>query len=256
MLRFETGNNVLNKLPNLLAIDTATEACSVALASGAKTYARFTVAGRTHTQTLFPMVDEVMREAKLAFDELDGIVCGVGPGSFAGVRIGVGYAKGLALALDVPVVPSGSLALLAQAAIDQGAEVVLASIDARMDEVYFAVFEKSADGLAVLVGNQQVCRPQDVAVPATIVSARGVGTGWGRYPEELGQSVGCRLSAIDGAALPDVRFSLTAAESKLRSGEAGLADLLTPVYLRQKVALTLEEQIELRQSRVGSPAGR
>src|SRR3546814_5034000 len=98
---------------NILALDTATEACSAALQLGDQVIARFEVAGRGHTQKLVPMVRGLLAEAGIAFAQLDAYVCGVGPGSFAGVRIGVSFVKGLALAHERPVVAVSSLAMLA-----------------------------------------------------------------------------------------------------------------------------------------------
>jgi len=106
----------------LLAIDTATEACSAALWIDGAIVERHEVVGRTHTERLLPLVQALLADAGLRPAQLDGLIAGIGPGSFAGVRIGVGLVKGMALGLDRPVVGITSLAMLAQAALDQGAE--------------------------------------------------------------------------------------------------------------------------------------
>ena len=146
----------------IFALDTATEACSVALWLDGVIVERFEVAGRDHTQRLPAMAHALMAEAGLAWSQLDGLVCGIGPGSFAGVRIGVAYTQGLALAHGQPVVGVSSLAMLAGGAGGPGR--VLAAIDARMDEVYFAAFQRDVEGGLRIESKAQVCRPE--AVPA------------------------------------------------------------------------------------------
>lgn len=232
----------------LLALDTATEACSVALWQDGAVLARFEHAGRTHTQRLAPMVEEVLAEAGCTAAQLDGLVCGTGPGSFAGVRIAVGFVKGLALALDLPVIGVSSLAMLAQGAIDAGAGRVLSAIDARMDEVYFGAFEADERGLA------RALAPAIVAAPALVrVDAPGpwhaVGSGWGRYAEVLRLGVSVAIASTDGQALPHAAAGMKLALPEFLAGRAGSADALTPVYLRDKVALTLVEQQHLRASK-------
>ncbi len=229
----------------LLALDTATEACSVALWQDGEMLARFEHAGRTHTQRLAPMVDALLGEAGCTAAQLDGVVCGTGPGSFAGVRIAVGFAKGLALALDCPVVGVSSLAMLAQGAIEAGAERVLSAIDARMDEVYFGAFEADEGGLARALAPAVVMAPAQVRVdiPGPWQAA---GSGWGRYPEVLRPGVLAAIESIDGLALPHAAAALRLALPEFLAGRAGPADALTPAYLRDKVALTLVEQLHLR----------
>lgn len=226
----------------LFALDTATEACSVALWLDGKTVERFEVAGRDHTQRLPAMAKALLAEAGLGWSQLDGLVCGTGPGSFAGVRIGVAYTQGLALAHGQPVVGLSSLAMLAEGAGGTGR--VLAAIDARMDEVYFAAFGREAGGGLRIETGAQVCRPE--AVPALPGAARAVGTGWGRYEIPLRMATGAQLTAIDGTALPHAAAALALALPEFRAGRAGDAALLAPIYLRNRVALTLAEQAALR----------
>ncbi len=225
----------------LLAIDTATEACSCALWLDGAVIERFVVAGRTHTLEMLPQVRALMADAGLVFSQLDGFACGVGPGSFAGVRIAVGFVKGLALSLDRPVVGVTSLRVLAQQALDAGASQVIAAIDARMDEVYVGVFGRGADGLA------QASLPEKVAAPAAFsIDGQGpwtcVGTGWGAYEAKLRAGVSGEIVSIDAASLPRSATALKLALPVFERGEAAGAEVLVPVYLRDKVALTLVEQ--------------
>lgn len=221
----------------LLALDTATEACSAALWLDGQVQARFAVAGRTHTQLLLPMVHGLMAEAGVAFSQLDGLVCGIGPGSFAGVRIGVGFVKGLALGLDRPVLGVSSLAMLAQGVA--GAEPVLALIDARMGEVYAGLYVREASSLRKLVGLETVSKPDAIAAPDCAYHA--IGTGWGAYPLA---HLPAPLSR-DDAALPRAEQALALAAPDFAASSHS-AEQLLPNYLRDKVALNLTEQQALR----------
>jgi len=231
---------------NLLALDTATEACSVALSVDGRILARYEATARGHTEKLVPMVQALLAEAGLGYAQLDGYVCGVGPGSFAGVRIGVSFVKGLALAHERPVVGVSSLSMLAQAAIDAGAKRVLAAIDARMDEVYFAAYARADDGRPALIGEERVCAPQDVGAQAGEWTV--VGTGW-RYEETLRAASGATLLSVDAAALPRAEAALRLATPEFAAGRTITAAQLVPRYLRNKVALTLVEQRALRATR-------
>ncbi len=232
----------------ILALDTATEACSVALSVDGRIEERFETAGRSHTERMMPMVQELMAGAGLAFSQLDGIACGIGPGSFAGVRIGVGFVKGLSLALDRPVVGVSSLPAMALRAIRSGAPQVLAAIDARLNEVYWGAYTAAADGLPRALHAEGVCAPAEVpAVAAGDWTA--VGTGWGAYPEALPAAFGVTPSRVVADALPHAEDILRLALPQFQAGQAISGDLLLPVYLRNKVALTLVEQAALRASR-------
>lgn len=229
-----------------LAIDTATEACSAALSLDGEIHQRFEVVQREHTQKLLPMIQALMADSGLNFAQLDGIVSGIGPGSFAGVRIGVGVVKGLALARDLPVVGVSSLAMLAQRAIRlENAKAVVAAIDARMNEIYFGAYCCGADGRAVPELSDRVC----AANAAPLLPAgpwMGVGTGWAVHAPALRAALGATLDQIDGAALPHAEDALPLALPEFAAGRAVSADVLMPAYLRDQVALTLLEQAALR----------
>lgn len=226
----------------LLAVDTATEACSVALWLDGEAVERYEVAGRTHTERLLPLVQQLLAETGVRPAQLDGLVAGIGPGSFAGVRIAVGFVKGLALALDRPVVGVSSLAMLAQGAIEAGAERVMACIDARMSEVYWGAYERGPGGLARALSPDRVMPPG--AIEADLVAGVWVaaGTGWGTYEALLKQRLKIEPSFIDGQALPHAAAALRLALPAFASGQALSGDELAPAYLRDRVALTLVEQ--------------
>lgn len=225
-----------------LALDTATEACSVALSLDGKLHARFEVVDRSHTQRLLPMVKELLAEVGRPISQLDGIACGMGPGSFAGVRIGVGVVKGLALAADLPVVGVSSLAMLAQGAHRRsGASRVAAVIDARMKEVYVGAY--AVDD----AGRMQARMPDGVCPPADVPRLDGgpwaaVGTGWGSYESPLRTAFAVELVNVDASALPQAEDALSLGVPMLRTGQGRSADQLVPAYLRDRVALTLLEQ--------------
>ena len=128
-----------------------------------------------------------------------------------------------------------------------GAARVFAAIDARMGEVYFQPFVAGADGAVRPAGEAVVCAPQDVPVqPGDGVAT---GTGWGSYETLLRARIEGSLQAVDGAALPRAEQAFTLALPVFGSGGAPAADALQPVYLRNRVALTLAEQRQLRQKR-------
>lgn len=232
----------------LLAIDTATEVCSAAVWVDGKILEHYEVAGREHTQRLMTQVNQVMDDAGLTFAQLDGIACGIGPGSFAGVRIGVGYVKGLALALDRPVVGVSSLAMLALRAVrEHGAEHVLAAIDARMSEIYCGAYQRTAVGLVESCGPETVCAPEAMT-KSTSASAIAVGSGWKTYRDVLLKVAGTEIMEFLPDALPHAEDALRLAVPRFAAGQGINADDLVPAYLRDKVALTLDEQVALRKS--------
>jgi tRNA threonylcarbamoyladenosine biosynthesis protein TsaB len=232
----------------LLAIDTATEACSVALSIDGDCRERFEVAGREHSQKLPAMFASLLAEAGIAASQLDGLVAGIGPGSFAGVRIGVSFVKGLGLGLDRPAVGISSLAMLAQAAIARGAQWSLPAIDARMSQVYIGIYQ-SVGGLAQLRGEEAVLAPEQWCPSVTEAesgAAAAVGSGWQAWGDVLLGRLMQAPSWIDGAALPHARDALLLAQAEFAAGRAGSAAQLLPNYLRNRVALTQTEQIAAR----------
>lgn len=220
-------------MPTILALDTATEACSVALLHEGKTYFLDELSPRTHTQRILPMIDELLQQATICLNDVDALVFGRGPGSFTGVRVGVGIAQGLAFGANLPVIPISNLTTMAeQAFVESGATDVVALIDARMDEVYFSQLHRTETGWQTLV-EEQVCPPE--AAIQQILTARKpivVGTGWAAYPafEQAGLSV--VKSAI---TLPSARFMLPIALRKWESKHTQSAANIEPVYLRNEV---------------------
>lgn len=228
----------------LLALDTATEACSCALLCEGAVLERFEVTGRGHTQRLPAMVAELLAEAGLSVPMLDGIVCGIGPGSFAGLRIGVAYAKGLALASGRPVLGVNALETLAAAA---PGEPVLAAIDARLGGLYAAAY--GADGEERLPPT--LIEPGHYPVAPGMASWTGLGSGFKAEGAALMQAWQAPFARIDPDALPRAGHALAIGQKRLSAGEGVDAAGLTPLYLRNKVALTQAEQQACRAPRRG-----
>ena len=218
----------------LLALETATEACSVALAVGDDCRARFEVAPRKHTGLVLPMVDALLAEAGLRTRELDAIAFGRGPGAFTGVRIAVAVAQGLAFAHDLPVIPISTLAALAQAAAGVSGYAAPA-FDARMGEVYWGLYQRDERGLMRGLIADRVGPPGAVAVDAA-GPWYGLGSGWRTYADELRGRFGARLMGVDAEALPSAGGVLLLARPAWLAGEALPVEEARPVYLRNRVA--------------------
>lgn len=217
--------------PTLLALDTATEACSAALLHQGRIFQRAEVIPRLHAQRLLPMIDEVLTEAGIALADVDALVFGRGPGAFTGVRIATGMVQGLAFACDKPVIGISNLAALAQRAWrEHGAEQVCAAIDARMDEVYWGCYRLD-EGVMRLAGTEVVSAPEQVSLARGFDNPTGAGTGW-QYAGRLAVSV----SASWPQMLPDAQDLLSLALPVWEAGDVLDAAEAQPVYLRDKVA--------------------
>ncbi len=221
----------------ILALDTATEACSAALLHQQQIDARFEIAPRDHTQRILPLVQELLQAQQLELSALDVLAFGRGPGSFTGVRIGIGIAQGLALGANLPMIGVSSLATMAQGAWRVGgATRVLAAIDARMGELYWAEYQRDEQGAWHGAETEAVLKPE--AAKARIASLDGawatVGTGWQAYPE-LMTSPGAQLIATD-VLLPAAEDMLPLALSAWQRDEAVAVENAEPVYLRNEVA--------------------
>jgi tRNA threonylcarbamoyladenosine biosynthesis protein TsaB len=230
---------------NLLAIETATEACSVALASGDTLVARSEIAPRRHAELLLPMCEQVLAEAGIGRHALDAIAVGVGPGAFTGVRLAVSAAQGLALALDLPLVPVSSLAALAMQAPDNGA-AILAAIDARMGEIYAGSFRRTADGLVEALGAEWVGAADQLVLPPT-ERWNVIGTGWAAWHAALQARMPVPPAWAEGVAYPLAVDVALLALPIARAQRGSSPDSVAPVYLRDKVALTSAEQQAARE---------
>ncbi|OZA25205.1 MAG: tRNA (adenosine(37)-N6)-threonylcarbamoyltransferase complex dimerization subunit type 1 TsaB [Hydrogenophilales bacterium 17-64-11] len=220
----------------LLVLDTSTEWCSAALWLDGRVQARRVLAEQRHSSLLLPMVDELLRESAIGLRQLDGIGYGAGPGSFTGLRIACAVTQGLALGADLPVAGVSTLQSIAEQA---GAERVLTVLDARMAEVYWAAYQRDGAGWRA-VSEPALALPESVSVPA--------GGGWvgaGNGFVALGEALRPRLAAlarIDGTLMPDAAAMAPLAARAFGRGEGMDAALAAPIYLRDKVALTVDER--------------
>ncbi len=224
----------------LLAIDTATEICSVAIAVDGRVTELAETVGQRHSERILPMADEMLQSAGLRLGDCDAIAFGAGPGAFTGLRIACGIAQGLAFAVDKPIVAIGNLAALALAAraAAPGARRILAAIDARMQEAYWAMF--SVDG----------GRPVAITAPAlaTAIELASIGRRW--TPDLLAgnawQAFPDAGAGLDIVRAPDARAGAreiaTLAVAALAAGDAVPAARAAPIYVRDRVALTIEER--------------
>lgn len=217
---------------NILYLDSATEACTCSVSTVNGQWDGFEYAPRGHAQMLLPMAEALMHEAGIGYADLDLIGYGRGPGSFTGVRIGMGAAMGIASALNLPMAGISSLDVLAQAVVDRAApgDWIHAAIDARMGEVYYAGYIKQSDGELARQTEEMVTKPSQLALQAGV----GIGTGFGAYPELLGDSTSGWLH-VDGKALPHARDGIRVVQC-LPETEWGSALTAEPVYLRNNVA--------------------
>jgi tRNA threonylcarbamoyladenosine biosynthesis protein TsaB len=224
---------------NLLAIETATETCSVALSVDGEVLERYQHAPRQHAELLLPWIEQLLSEAGLGFAALDAIAFSRGPGSFTSLRIGIGVVQGLAWASDRPVIPVSSLAATAQTAVREGVDTALVALDARMNEVFTGVFEVNHNGIMTPVSAEQVCPPEHVRAPDT-AKACGIGNGFDRY--DALSELSTQLSGIRTDIWPKASSVLALAQEWLKSNEPLSAELAQPVYLRDDVAKKERDQ--------------
>lgn len=225
----------------LLAVETATEACSAALMVDGDITEEYCLTTNGHSKLILPMIDSLLSEAGFQPKDLDCLAFGCGPGSFTGVRIATGITQGIAFALDLPVAPVSNLAAVAQDFFDHNDEnIAFVAMDARMNEVYWAVYQRNTEGFAELLGTEAVTSADEIEFPE--VSGVGIGTGWNQYNQEM-------LSRLSYRAIKYQDYNLPRASAIARLGikvfQQGLAVSVAqalPVYLREKVAKKVSER--------------
>lgn len=233
----------------ILAFETATEACSVALWLDGEVRERFGLAPRQHAQLALSWADALLAEAGIARSALDAVAFGRGPGAFTGVRLAIALAQGIALGLDRPLLPVSTLAVLAQSADPAAGSQIVAAIDARMGEVYVGTFARGEDGL-VLATREEWLGPPAMA-PVHRAATAGVGSGFAAADAALVARLQLAAASVDVGALPHAAHCALLAAAALRRGEGQAAERVEPAYLRHHVALTLEQQIAARKAPKG-----
>ena len=217
-----------------LALDTSTQACSVALAVNGAVRSRFEMTERSHAELVLPMVDALLAEAGVALGSLDAIAFGRGPGGFTGVRIAAGVAQGLAWGAGLPVVPVSSLAAVAEPLLEPAGRRLLVCNDARMGEVYWAVFERGADG-GQLARTPERVSPPDVVEVAGLSVERAAGNGLAAQPGLRDRLASAGIGIVDGA-WPRAEAVLAIAAREFAAGRSVLPADAVPVYVRDDVA--------------------
>lgn len=238
-------------MSTILAIETSSELASCALLHGDRVLARSTSGVRTHSQSVLPMVQELLREAGLLLSDCDAIAFGAGPGSFTGVRTACGVAQGLAFGAGLPVLPLVTLAAMAEACRARtGALEVLAVLDARMGEVYWAQYRYDLGRAAwIEVAAPALCAPQDLApMPAEGLAA--CGNGFSAYPDAFAGKA-FAADALDDV-LPHARELALLGAPALAAGLAVPAAQAQPLYLRNKVAYTSAERQVINAAKAGA----
>ncbi len=221
----------------LLAIDTVTEACSAALSIDGEIVSRFELARNRHSSRLLPMIEELLAEGGIGLRQLEAVAFDRGPGSFTGLRIGAGVAQGIAFSASVPVIGVSSLEILAAA---NPAPLVLPAIDARMGQVYWAVYA-CGDGESPMrqLSVERLDDPAAVTAAGAPMRDRvlAVGSGWDQYGETLHTALGAATVEQRHGCLPDAGTLARVAVARIaRSGGGGAEDAV-PVYLRDDVAV-------------------
>ncbi|MEH6579790.1 MAG: tRNA (adenosine(37)-N6)-threonylcarbamoyltransferase complex dimerization subunit type 1 TsaB [Amphritea sp.] len=227
-------------MAKILALDTSTDACSVALYIDGAVSEDFRIIPRQHTKQLLPMVDAMLADAGLTVSQLDAIAFGRGPGSFAGIRIATGVAQGLAFAAELPVVPVSTLAAIAfKAAQEHQASRIISTLDARMNELYCCAYEIQ-DGLPVAVGPEVVCPPANVILPDS-GDWLGVGKGF-VYLADMPAEVQRVIKEPVMDVYPSAAAMLALAVDDFAKGKTVAPDDALPVYLRDEVAWKKKDQ--------------
>ena len=210
-------------MTTILAFETATNACSVALLHQGVVYERFEIAPRQHTALLLPMIAELLERQELSRADLDVIAFGRGPGSFMGTRLATGVAQGLAYALDKPVVSVSTLQIIAQTAYEtHGTDYAVAAWDARMGEMYWGVYQLQ-DGIMTSVSPDALSAPADL--PELPKEAVLVGNAWSVYG----------LDSAYPDCYPRASALLTIAHRQVSLGHVESAFSVEPIYIRDKV---------------------
>lgn len=222
---------------NVLAFDTSTDACSVALRCGEQLLCDHAVVPRGHAQRLLPSIERLLAEAGLSPTALDALVVGCGPGSFTGVRIALSAAQGFAIGADIGVVTVSTLATIAEGCRREHGDVdVLAMLDARMGELYIARYRSEPGEAMRLHGKEGVLAPGEAGL-AQAPDAVLAGSGVAALPEAAHVA-----RTLRPEVLPHARDGLTLADERLRAGRLDPPEAAQPVYLRDKVALTEAER--------------
>jgi len=219
----------------ILALDTSTEVCSVALKVEHQIFTTYDDSGVKNTDIILPMINQLIQQAGIKQSELDLITFARGPGGFTGVRVATGVAQGIAFGLDIPVVPVSTLAMLALRAYKQTEKKHIYVInDARMKEVYVGCFELNANDSWTMLVDEAVIKPDVINMPEK--EGLIVGSGWDVYQDVLSPLIDQSKWSINTKLKPHAEDLLEVAEHLHTQGQSVAAEDALPVYLRNNVA--------------------
>ena len=216
---------------NILALDTSSSACSVALLNNQRLIERHELLENRHSRFVLEFVDDLIRQANIQLHDLDAVAVGNGPGSFTGLRLGMGVAQGLAYGINKPLIPISSLHAIAQTS---DANNIIVAVDARMGEVYWQCFQLNQNKDLVALGEAKLDRPEAIKINLQGLSWQGLGTGFDNYAEQMS----ALLEAPDNWTqdiFPRATSIIKLAQTAIRN--TGLPSEITalPVYVRNKV---------------------
>jgi len=225
----------------ILAIETASSACSAALLIDDDIKVEFELAPRMHTQLILPMVTSLLATAGLKLQHIDAIAFSRGPGAFTGLRIAAGITQGLAFSADLPVIPISTLAAMAQSAYQQYDEHSIAvALDARIAEVYWGQYQLDSEQKMRLIDQELVCAPSQT--PLLTRKSGAIGSGWAEYDIEMTSRHATQLSRIEPDINPSAEFIALLAVDDFKQQRWLDAAQAEPIYLRDNVALTIKER--------------
>ncbi len=222
-------------MPTILALDSSTEACSCALSVNGEIAETFELLPRLHTQHILPMIESLMAEHELQFNELDAIAVGAGPGSFTGLRIAAGVAQGIAFGADLPLVPVSTLAAMAHQNLinmGNGLNHILSCLDARINEVYWAVYCAGENGIEQ-INDEQLCKPESVVLPIEL-ACYGVGNGMA-FLAQMPEQTQSLIKGSDNDVYPRAAAMAELALEYFAAGKSMSPEKFSPRYLRNKV---------------------
>ena len=239
-------------MTRILAIDTSTAWCSVALSLGDQTpLLRHELVSAGASQLVLPWVDSLLQQANLKLSDLDAIAVGIGPGAFTGVRLGVAAVQGLAISCDLPVFPVSSLDAIAAQLVKENSfkkaipKYFAIAIDARMDEIYWAKYESpiKIDGLAKRIGDIHLSKPEELDLVEIDFLA---GSAINAYGDRLfgNTKLPLPINYLDAAIHVTAIGILDYAQNAWEEGRQINVRALEPLYVRDKVALTTQERLE------------
>lgn len=216
----------------ILAIDTATEACSVALLDQDNCHEIFEIIPRQHTERVLPMVDELLEQTGISLSQVDALAFNCGPGSFTGVRVATSIVQGLAFSCDLPVIPVSSLAALAQLAFrEEKKERVFSAIDARMNEIYWGCYQLES-GLMKSVTEEKVSPVKKIAIEG---EWHCQGSGWDSFQTELNQSTSVNITSFTAQCFPHAQDVAVLAADLYIQEKVVRAEDAVPSYIRNEV---------------------